>query len=60
MLPEGLSLLQTVYFFFHPLKGRGLLATLIINVSAGFKLSIDVLLPDPDSAITRILCAIFI
>jgi uncharacterized protein (UPF0254 family) len=45
---------------FQPLKGKGLLAILIINVSSGIRFLIDVDLPEPDSAIINVLVAILI
>jgi hypothetical protein len=60
MLPVWSSLLQILYLDFHPLKGSGLFATLIINVSCGSRFAILVLLPAPLSAITKMLDAILL
>jgi hypothetical protein len=49
-----------LYLDFHPLKGSGLFATLIINVSCGSRFAILVLLPAPLSAITKMLDAILL
>jgi len=56
--PVGFSALIGVYFFFYPLKGRGLFATLIQNVSFGSRFLPAVDFPLPDSAIINTLCAI--
>jgi hypothetical protein len=53
MLPFGFSLEINVYMLFQPLKGSGLLAMLIMNVSVGFKVLMEVDFPEPDSAITK-------
>jgi hypothetical protein len=68
MLPLGFSLEINVYMLFQPLNGSGLLAMLMINVSVGFRVLMEVDFPEPDSAITNtdwaigylIFCSIFL